>query len=293
MPEVFRLGPFLIPTLKLGMMLAFFLAEHFAQRSAKRANLDVGHIAGIASSGFWTGLVAARIGFVLTNLEAYRADPPTALYLWQPGYSPVVGLVVGLLVVAAQLWALKPALRVPNLRPLASGFGIGAAFFGLLYGSTAVPTAANADSRSGAPVKIALVNLEGKAVSLEGLRGRGVVVNFWATWCPPCRREMPMLNEVAAEYAPRGVTVVGVDVNEPFQTVADFISQSKFTYPIWLDPQSRDAKLERSQVLFNKYGGAGLPTTLFINPDGTLRSKIVGELSRGSLVAGVKSVLPQ
>ena len=119
MPEVFRLGPFLIPTLKLGMLLAFFLAEHFAQRSAKRANLDVGHIAGIASSGFWTGLVAARIGFVLTNLEAYRADPPTALYLWQPGYSPVVGLVVGLLVVAAQLWALKPALRVPNLRPLA------------------------------------------------------------------------------------------------------------------------------------------------------------------------------
>jgi thiol-disulfide isomerase/thioredoxin len=85
---------------------------------------------------------------------------------------------------------------------------------------------------------MAAVDLAGDTVSLQAYRGEGVLLNLWATWCPPCRAEMPYLQELADEYAPRGLRVVGVSVDDrgAHDQVLAFLEESGVRYEILLDP---------------------------------------------------------
>lgn len=113
-----------------------------------------------------------------------------------------------------------------------------------------------------------LATLDGAELSLAELRGRWVLVNFWATWCLPCREEMAYLQRLAQED-PDEVIVVGVNMRESPEVVQDFVAKTGVSFPILLNPD--DATLL-------SYDVRGLPLTAVIAPDGSLWEQIVGPL---------------
>lgn len=108
------------------------------------------------------------------------------------------------------------------------------------------------------------VTLAGDSLSLGDLRGRVVLLNFWATWCAPCRHETPFLQQLYEERSPGGLEIVGVsmDTRDADDDVADFVREYGVTYPILVDPQMRGMDVYR--VL-------GLPATFLVDRDGVLR----------------------
>jgi peroxiredoxin len=114
-----------------------------------------------------------------------------------------------------------------------------------------------------------LPTLDGDVIRLSDLRGKPVILNFWATWCPPCRDEMPDLELLWQTYDQGDVMVLGVDQGEPPQVVESFIQDVvRTTFPILLDP--------RQTVGRELYWVRSLPTTFFIDPDGVIQDIYVG-----------------
>lgn len=123
----------------------------------------------------------------------------------------------------------------------------------------------------GAPVEYGAVNLAGDSVTLTQLRGHPVLLNIWATWCPPCRKELPDLQALHEEYAPRGLRVVGVSIDAAGadDLVEHFVEEYGITYEILRDPGERVASVFPSQ---------GVPTTVLIGADGTIVWRHLGPL---------------
>lgn len=117
----------------------------------------------------------------------------------------------------------------------------------------------------------AAVALDADSASLAELQGRVVLLNVWATWCPPCREEIPALQELHERYAARGLEVVGVSVDAQGEagTVREFVKSYGMTYPVWLDPADRVSSAFRL---------TGVPSTFLIGRDGTLLWKHLGPL---------------
>jgi thiol-disulfide isomerase/thioredoxin len=132
----------------------------------------------------------------------------------------------------------------------------------LTHGLTpiAAPTAAPA---------LDLADLDGKRHDLAALRGKPVVVNFWATWCPPCRREMPSLERLRQQLAGRGLEVLAVDVGEDIDTVFAFTGQLEPApaFPILLD---------RDSAAMQAWKVRGLPTTFVVDAQGRIVYRAVG-----------------
>ena len=105
-------------------------------------------------------------------------------------------------------------------------------------------------------------------------RGKLVVVNFWASWCPPCREEAPALEQVWQEYRARGVVVVGANVWEERQPAVEFVKEFDLTYPNGVDP---------SGSLAVEYGVTGLPETFFIDEEGRLVRRWIGPIDEAQL----------
>ena len=129
-------------------------------------------------------------------------------------------------------------------------------------------------------------DLDGKPVALADLRGKVVVLNEWATWCEPCRAEIPQLEALYRELAPRGLVMVGVSV-DAFGTasdVRDFAREHDMTYPIWLDPDKHFAA---------KFVTVGVPETFVIDRAGKIRRRQIGALREGdtTLAAAIRSAL--
>jgi peroxiredoxin len=104
-----------------------------------------------------------------------------------------------------------------------------------------------------------LTNAEGKKISLKDFRGKTLFLNFWATWCEPCREEMPAMEKLYQEYKDKNFTVLAVNVKDRRQEALAFVKEFKLTYPIAFDPNAEVATL---------YGAWGLPTTYIIGPKG-------------------------
>lgn len=113
----------------------------------------------------------------------------------------------------------------------------------------------------------ALQGLDGKPVSLKNLRGKAVVLNFWATWCPPCRAEMAALNQVQRDLADRGLVVLGINQLEASQKVQRFMQEQRLKFPIALDSFG-----DASQT----YRISALPTTYFIDRNGIIQDVVFG-----------------
>jgi thiol-disulfide isomerase/thioredoxin len=139
-----------------------------------------------------------------------------------------------------------------------------------LTACTAQPSAP-ASSGSGAAPAFSFITFDGRQVALADFAGRGVVLNFWASWCVPCREEMPYFERVARTG---GVALVGLALLDDDVASRAFINEIGISYPTGADPNSDIAR--SFQVI-------GLPTTIFIRPDGTIARKWPGPLSESQL----------
>lgn len=102
----------------------------------------------------------------------------------------------------------------------------------------------------------------GGEVSLSDLRGEVVLINFWATWCPPCRQEMPLLDQIHSRYEPLGFTLLGVNVEQDSRLADRFLEDVPVNFPILLDPEEQVSKL---------YEVPAMPTTVIVDRKGTVR----------------------
>jgi peroxiredoxin len=122
----------------------------------------------------------------------------------------------------------------------------------------------------GAAAPFRLTTLDGAAVSLEHYRGRPLVINFFASWCDPCRDEMPLLNELARRADERGYRLLGVAVEDSRAAVTQFAHAAKIAFPVALDTDSR---VKRAYRIF------GPPATFFVDAGGTVRDVVLGPIT--------------
>jgi peroxiredoxin len=128
-----------------------------------------------------------------------------------------------------------------------------------------------------------LESLSGDQVSLSDFRGQVVLLNLWATWCPSCKTEIPVLEAAYQAHKQDGLVVLGIDVGESAAAVQPFVAQAGMTYPVLLDG-------ERS--LLGKYRALGLPVSIVIDGNGLVRARSSGELSRAGLEDLLDGLLP-
>lgn len=292
MPEAFTLGPILISTRIAAFVVAYLAARWIAARLAARWGLDTAWVRGTADGALIAGLVAARLGYAALYWDAYASVPWSVLYFWQPGYLAVAGLAGGALYVLYRLWRSQAIPRLPALRAIGTGFAAGAVLVTAVAGSMGWFTGAGGSGVGDPAPDIRLMNLAGEPVALSDLAGRGVVLNFWATWCPPCRREMPLLEAAWQEHRPKGITIVGIDVGESPDTIKPFIGSMGVSYPIWVDAARGTEGVDDTNSLLARFGGVGLPTTVFIDAGGVIRHIYIGELSRGMLAEWLPKLAP-
>ena len=121
-----------------------------------------------------------------------------------------------------------------------------------------------------------LRDLDGNLVRLSDLRGKAVFINFWATWCPPCRAEMSEIEAVHQEYKDQGVVVLSVDVSEPESTVRQYIQQGGFSWTTVLDSTGEVAR---------DYQIAAIPTSFFLDKEGIIRAVNIGAMTKRAVEA--------
>lgn len=119
--------------------------------------------------------------------------------------------------------------------------------------------------------ELSLSDLQNNPVSLEDYRGMVVLVNNWATWCPPCKAEMPTFEAFYQEHKEKGFTIVAIEAGQPQAEVAEFVNSYKLSFPIWLDPQMQALDAFRNQRL---------PSSYLVDRDGTVRLTWIGAISR-------------
>ena len=127
-------------------------------------------------------------------------------------------------------------------------------------------------------VDFTLKNLDGVPVHLADLRGKIVLLDFWASWCPPCRAELPTIEAISKKYSDRNVAVFGVN-DEAARTATTFLEK---THPNLQSLHDEGGKIYRT------YGAYSIPTVLVINPEGKIVAHFVGERSEGDLVSALK-----
>jgi cytochrome c biogenesis protein CcmG/thiol:disulfide interchange protein DsbE len=141
----------------------------------------------------------------------------------------------------------------------------------LVAAGCANETAGRAPEVGKAAPSFTATDLEGKHVSLDSLEGRVVLVNSWATWCGPCRAEIPLLDSLHRQYQAQGFSVIGVSVDEHGMAadVRSFARELGMTYPVWLDPE------QRFSIVF---AASGVPETFLIDRAGVIRFRHSGAL---------------
>ena len=140
----------------------------------------------------------------------------------------------------------------------------------------------SAPAQVGQPaIDFALLNLTGQQIWLSDLRGKVVIVTFWATWCPPCRTEIPELNNVYLDLKSEGVEILAIDVRESPDVVNEFVQDMGMNYPVLLDSRG---------YLAYAYGVRGIPTSFFIDRQGILREMRVGGVTEEMIRSILESI---
>jgi peroxiredoxin len=165
--------------------------------------------------------------------------------------------------------------------PRATPFLIGPPVEGLQPGSIAPELAVTLDD--GSPYQ--LLDLDGRPIRLEDLRDKVVLLNFWASWCPPCQQETPILRDLSERYRDRGLEIVGISVQETSpDDLAAYAERYELDYTIGFDGSGH---------IFRDYKVFALPTQFFIDPDGVIRQVVNGPVDAAGAAALIESLLPE
>lgn len=260
MNQGLQIGPLSLPYGLLLTLVAIALGGLLAHRMARAAGIDAEPTLTLM---LVVGLLAARLGYVLRWHEPYFALPSSIINIRDGGWEPAVG------VVAALLFGLHRARGNAGLRRALITAPVVAGAVLLLGGITAIllkPPPVPLPS-------LTLQSLEGRAVSLTAFIGKPTVVNLWASWCPPCRREMPAMQQ--AQAANPDVNFVFVNQGEEPQAVVEYLRRQRLGLRnVLLDPQG---------LAGAALGQGALPATLFFDAHGRLVSTRLGELSSATL----------
>jgi len=140
-----------------------------------------------------------------------------------------------------------------------------------------------ADTGQEAP-DMPMPGIEGGVVRFDSFKGKVIVLNFWATWCPPCRKEMPLLESTYKRYKDKGLVILGINYNEDRERVLKFTQEMGVTFPIILDKELN---------LTRKYGVLALPATFFIDKKGIIRDQYKGEIVEEIIATKVEPLLSE
>lgn len=216
------------------------------------------------------GLVIARVTFVAVYLEDYWPSLWRMLDVRDGGFFYSAGAVAATCVGIYHAWR-HPVIRATLGLAVASGllvFGVTIGFFNAMLAAQPQVDA------------LTLTTLDGSPTSLSALQGKPVVVNLWATWCPPCRREMPVLAE--AQQREHGVEFVFVNQGEPASTINEYLNRNAL--------HLKNVFLDHQREWSSQLGAQAMPTTLFFDAEGVLAGSHTGELSAASLKQALKRI---
>jgi len=187
----------------------------------------------------------------------------------------VVVLGVAVVLVVATQPLVKPGQSPAPVDPRATQYVIGSAGEGLRVGDQAPELEITGPDGSPAP----LLDLDGNPVRLADLRGRPVWINFWASWCPPCQAETPTIRDTAEAYAPQGLAVVGISVQEATEDdVRAYAAKYGLEYTVAADVTGD---------VFRRYRVFGLPTQYFLDENGIIRSIVQGPVTPESAASNL------
>jgi cytochrome c biogenesis protein CcmG/thiol:disulfide interchange protein DsbE len=127
-----------------------------------------------------------------------------------------------------------------------------------------------------------LTTFDGATISLADLRGKPIVINFWASWCPPCRIEAPLLERTWRAVKNRGVIFIGVDIQDREEDALNYIREFDITYPNGPDPTGE---------ISIDYGVSGLPVTFFVSRKGEIIRRWVGAIETRVLISSIKEIM--
>ncbi|EON91953.1 redoxin domain-containing protein [Marinobacter lipolyticus SM19] len=259
-------GPFSLSSGHLLLILAFIVALIAGALAGRKEKLPV---SGTLADIFLTAVIGARVGFVVRYFEHYQGDWLGIIDIRDGGFDPFSGLMAASVFIAYLLWR-RTQIRRPLGIALASGL--------MVWGFTTGTIALINNQTRGLP-DVELTDLDEQPIRLDLLtRGKPTVVNLWATWCPPCIREMPVLEEAQSRYP--GVNFVFANQGEHPETIRRFLNEQSLNLEYVLS--------DRRGGFGRATGSQGLPTTLFYSAEGNLVDSHMGELSRASLARGLE-----
>lgn len=265
----FNLGPLAISVGQALLIFAFLIALAVGKFAARRRDVPISDtLFRLALVGF----VAARIGFVVHYFGSYGFDPIAWIDVRDGGFEIFVGLLV-VAFYASFVDARRPAMR----GPLGAALLAGALAWGLTGGVLSL-----IENQAERPPEAELYALDGGRTDLASLQQRAdsrpMVVNLWATWCPPCRAEMPVLEQAQKERP--DVLFVFANQAEDTSTIEQFLDQMNLE----LNHVLRDRRGEVAR----QAGSAALPTTLFYDASGRLVGSHLGQLSKATLTRALE-----
>jgi peroxiredoxin len=175
--------------------------------------------------------------------------------------------------------------RVQNIALIVGGVVLIGAV--LILGFAALPGQATGvgPAQIGQPMaNFALPDLQGVTHAIADYKGRPVLINAWATWCPPCKAEMPALHDFYLKHKAEGFELLAINSGESREAVQDFINRTGFTFPVLVDP---------SKGVLDGLGVSGLPTSIWVGRDGTVKTIHVGGLTPAAIEQQLTPLLAQ
>ncbi|NMG37803.1 redoxin family protein [Chelativorans sp. ZYF759] len=253
-----NIGPLMLSTDRVSALIGIAVFLAVTAIIARRMGEPLGRW---STHAFLAGVVAARLGHVAINWETFAPEPWRIVAIWQGGFHWQTGVIVAIMLL---FFLVRPAgQRVAGIASLAAGLFV-------WHSATLLTSGVE-------PIELPqhpLHTLAHEPVQLAALGGQPMVVNLWATWCPPCRREMPMMADVAA--ATSDVTFVFANQGEDAPRIRSYLGGEQLFLP--------NVLMDGLGELGRHYGARGLPATLFIDTEGTLVDMHLGEISREAFV---------